>query len=126
MKKLLLVVPCLAIAMLVAACASFEAETPAQRVFAAQADFNGPLAIVVAYESQPRCLEGQNALDGCSDLAVVAALRSAYLDAKAALSAAQTAVRTPGIAESRVNLAVAAARAAVEAFVAIVNNHKLE
>ncbi|WP_316978034.1 hypothetical protein [Shumkonia mesophila] len=116
----------LAVGLLLGACASMQAETPAQRVFAAQADFNAPLAVAVAYESQPRCLEGQSQLAGCSDPAVVDILRSAYRDAAAALAAAQTAVRTPGIAESKVALAVAAARAAVDVFVAVVNNHGLE
>jgi hypothetical protein len=116
----------LAVGLLAAACASRIAETPAQRVFAAQADFNGALAVAVAYESQPRCLEGQSRVSACSDPAVVTVIRLAYLDAAAALGAAQTAVRTPGAGESNVAMAVAAARAAIDVFIAVVNNHGLE
>lgn len=113
------------LAVLLTACASLVAETPAQRVYAAQADFNAPLAAAVAYESQPRCLAGQSRLAACSDPAVVAILRQAYRDAAAALKAAQDMVRTPGVTESKTAAAIAAARAAVDVFVAVVNNHHL-
>ena len=38
-----------------AACASLEAQTPAQRVFALKSDYRAVLALAVAYESLPRC-----------------------------------------------------------------------
>jgi len=111
--------------LLLVGCASMVAETPTQRVFAVQADFNAPLAVAVAYESQPRCKEGQGSLDGCSETKVVDILRSAAKDVDNALKSAQTVVRTPGVAESKINLAIAIAKAAVDDFIKICQNHNL-
>lgn len=95
-------------AFAIAACgtASEQAKTPAQRVFAAQADYNALLAAAVAYESQPRCAEGQSRLARCSDPKVVEKIREADNLAFTAITAARNAVRTPGSSASDVSLAV--------------------
>lgn len=124
MKKLL-ISGAICVALL-GACASLTAKTPAQRVYALQADFNAPLAVAVAYESQPRCAENQSQLSGCSDAKVVAILRKGYLDAAAALKAAQDTVRTPGVEDSKITLAIAAATNAITAFKTIVETHNLK
>ena len=120
-KKLLL--PILTIVLV--GCASFEAKTPTQRVFAVQADFTGVLAAAVAYESQPRCVAGQTFINGCSDQKIVDILRAAYKDAFAAIKAAQDVARTPGVSDSKITLAIATATAAVNAFTKICQEHNL-
>lgn len=111
MKRLLLVV---AFALL-AACgtASEQAKSPAQRVFAVQADYNALLAAAVAYESQPRCTAGQSRIDRCSDPKVVTVMREADDKAFLAIKAAQDTVRTPGATDNTINLAISGASQAI-------------
>ena len=98
------------------ACAVFQADTPAQKVFAIQADYNAVLAAAVAYESQPRCAEGIGSDEqACSETSVVDALRRADDNAWIALRAAQEVVRTPGASDSTLSLAVTSATTAVGA-----------
>ena len=123
MKKLIVLA---ALAALLAGCASLIAETPAQRVYAIQADYNGPLAAAVAYESQPRCEDGQSQLDGCSDTKVVDLLRKADNDVNAAVRAAQKTVRTPEVNDSTVKLAITTLRQAIAAFEVILANHDID
>lgn len=92
-------------------CASREAETPTQRVFALQADYNALLALAVAYESQPRCGPGERL--GCSDADVVAEIRRADNHAFDAIRTAQNLVRSPNARDSPVQLALAGAIEAV-------------
>ena len=112
-------------AVFLASCASLIAESPAQRVYAAQADFNGLLTAAVAYESQPRCTEGQSQLDGCSDPDAVEALRLGYRDVQAALQAAQKTVRDPAANEDNIELALIGAAHAIQAFRVILTNHQI-
>lgn len=104
----------LAALLMLGACASPVAETPAQRVYALQADYNAALAAAVAYESQPRCEQGETSLDACSEADVVAALRRADNHAFDALQAAQAAVRESAGAGA-VETALIAAREGVAA-----------
>jgi len=98
------------------ACAIFQADTPAQKVFAIQSDYNAVLAAAVAYESQPRCEEGIGSDEqACSETSVVDALRRTDDNAWIALRAAQEVVRTPGASDSALSLAVTSATKAVGA-----------
>lgn len=102
---------CILLVLAITACASLEAETPAQRVFAAQADYNGLLALAVAYESQPRC--GAEATLACSSVKIVDRIRKADNEAHATLRGAQDVVRTPGVSDSTAKLALAVAVKAI-------------
>lgn len=95
-------------------CASRQAETPAQRVFALQADYNAMLAVAVAYESQPRC--GPVVAPPCSKAAVVDQLRRADDHAFDALQSAQRVIRSNDARESPLQVAMAAAVEAVGLF----------
>ncbi len=94
-----------------AACASLEAETPAQRVFALKSDYRAALAVAVAYESLPRCPIVTTSF--CSEPGVVSLLRQADRRAELALNGAEQVVRSPAASESAVALALEAARSAV-------------
>ncbi len=94
-----------------AACASPEAETPAQRVFALKSEYRAVLALAVAYESLPRCPLVTTPV--CSEPAVVALLRQADGRAEIALDGAEQVVRSPAASEGAGVLALEAAGAAV-------------
>ena len=113
----------LPVLILVVSCASMAAKTPAQRVFAAQSDYNALLSVAVAYESQPRCQEKVTL--ACSDPGVVAVVRKADTDAYTALKVAQDTVRTPGATDSTVNLVLTAAANAVANMRTVMVNHGL-
>lgn len=109
--------------LLLAACASMEAKSPAQRVYAIQADYNALLSAAVAYESQPRCVEGQSRVNPCSDPKAVAEIRKGDDAAAAALKAAQDTVRTPGATANAVSLALTGASNAVAALRSILTTY---
>lgn len=92
-------------------------ESPQQAVFQAKVGYAVALSAAVAYNNLPRCGEPP-----CSDPAIVAQLRRADNTAIAALDASEAAVRTPGFGESLVTSAVAAAKAALAAFVSITSS----
>ena len=94
-----------------AACASLEAETPAQRVFALKAEYRAVLALAVDYESLPRCPVADTPV--CSEPAVVERLRGADRRAELALDGAEQVVRSPAASQGAVALAMEAAGAAV-------------
>jgi len=111
MRKLLF----LGAAMFLAACASaIPGQTPVDRVFAAQADYNVVLAAAVAYTDLPRC-EKPAAPAACSKAAVVAEIRKADVAVNAALKAAQGIVRTPGVTEGTASPYIAAVLHAIGA-----------
>ena len=113
--------PFVLLMILLAGCATRVGETPAQVVYGLQGDYNAALAIASAYESQPRCLEGQDLTEAvCSDPDAVEAIRSADNKAYAALVGAQEVVRTPGATDSAVSLAIASARAALDFFETVI------
>ncbi|MCG8597249.1 MAG: hypothetical protein MI785_23155 [Kiloniellales bacterium] len=107
-----LLAPCLLAAL--AACASLEAETPAQRVFALKAEYRAVLALAVGYESLPRCPVAPTPV--CSEPAVVDLLRRADGRAEIALDGAEQVVRSPAASEGAAALALEAAGAAVAVF----------
>lgn len=124
MKRFLLAaLAALMLATPLAGCASRAAETPAQRVFAIQTEYNGALAVALAYESQPRCSETQP--QPCSDPAAVNEIRKADNDAWAALLAAQEYVRAGGHEGGALAAALAAARSALGVLTAVLANHGL-
>lgn len=90
----------------------------AQRtVYAINAAYIGVLQIAVAYEKKPRCSATVTTI--CSNPAIVDQLRKANATAKAALEAAETAVRTPSLGDSAIAQAMQAAQIALAAFSAL-------
>ncbi len=106
MKRITLFI---AVIALLAGCAT--AETPQQRVFQIQSNYNTGLAVAVAYKNLPEC--GPNVSPVCKKEAVVKDLQDADEVAYPALEAAQKAVRTGTLDVA--NAAVIAANAAVAA-----------
>ncbi len=111
----------LGILLFVAACASQIAETPAQRVFALQADFNAILSTAVVYTTLERCAADE--IQPCSNQEVVDQIRRAAQHARDALRAAQNTVRA-NEAEG-IGLALTAAREAVAALSTILGREGL-
>lgn len=106
--------------LFLAACfASFSATTPAQKVYALQSDYNGLLAAVVKYESQPRC--SVVVVRSCSKPAVVATIRKADNVAYAALRTAQNIVRAPSPDEGALAKALRVARSGISGLRAIMS-----
>lgn len=112
MKRLI----ALTIALLITAC-STAPQTPAQAVFAADSTYLVALQAAVAYKKLPPC-EQPAAPTLCSSAAVVAKLQQADDTAYAALSEAQTLVRSTAPAD-KVAAAVQIATEAVKVFAAI-------
>ena len=79
-------------AALAASCASLDAETPAQWLFAAQAEFNIHQRVAIAYLSQPEC--GTAAVLGCARPDVKATLKSMAVRVRTSLAAARAALGT--------------------------------
>lgn len=118
----LLVVPLL---LLAPGCNTAEnvAKTPAQRVFAVQADYNAALNLALAYESLPRCSAAITS--GCSQPAVVTELRRADNVAYSAIKAAQDTVRTPGASNSTIELVMTGAANAVGVFRTVLRTYNI-
>ncbi len=111
--------PLFFVAFVVAACASLEAETPQQRVFAAKTDYKVALQLAVQYNELPRCESGTAAI-ACSHTSVVEVVRKANDTARVALDEAERIVRDPATTDSALNLAVESATSAVRVFTAVV------
>ena len=79
-------------ALVLASCATLDAETPAQRLFAAQAEFNIQSRVVIVYLSRPEC--GGAVTIVCAKPDVKAALKSMATRVKAALELAKTSLET--------------------------------
>lgn len=92
--------------------ASEIAETPAQRVFALKSDYQAILILAVKYESLPRCPDVDTLV--CSEPAVVDIIRSADNRATLALDGAEEVVRSEAASEQTVNLAIEAAKKALD------------
>ena len=103
-------------------CATFRADTPSQRLFGIQADYNGALAVAVAYESQPRCAPVP--VQPCSDTTTVIKMRAADDVAWSLLRNAQAIARNPDSAATTVSAAIDAALTAVSAFKTITGGVK--
>jgi hypothetical protein len=93
-----------------------SSQTPAQTVYEAKSGYAVTLTAAVAYKRLPSC---DTAPQPCSSKAVVAQLQRADDVASAALNAAETAARTPGLGDSAVNASAIAAKAALDAFSSI-------
>ncbi len=108
------------VAMLAYLCAGCTLpQTPAQSVLAATATYNGAGKVALTYMALPRCTDGGPKV--CSSPAVVDAIKTADNAAYATLKSAEAVVRTPGFGDDAITSAVAAARGAVDAFVAVTN-----
>lgn len=83
--------------------------SPETTVFQAKLGYSAALGIAVRYNALPRCAPAAPVV--CSDQSVVLQLRKADAVAGAALDAAESTVRMPGVNSS---LALAAAKSAVE------------
>ena len=100
-----------ALLFLAACTATKTAETPAQKLFALQGEFNIALRAATAYTSKPAC--SATVLVGCHKPEVKAKIVSSAERANSALKTAKSALQTAA-AEGR----VAAARQALSALVA--------
>lgn len=110
--------------LMLAGCASWQAETPAQRAYAAQSDYNAALAVALIYESLPRCPEGVTSLlAACSEAPVVEEIRKADNDAFNALERAKGIALSPS--KDGFDLALQAANAAIGLFNDVLANHNL-
>lgn len=114
MKRVLLVLA-LAASVMGASCTSAP-KTPQQAVYAAKSSYEVALTAAVAYAELPSC---EKTTPPCSDPKIVAQLKKAQPVARQALDAAESAVRTPGFGDDVVTSSVAAAQAALTAFVSI-------
>lgn len=113
MKRIIIV----ALAAFLAACTT--PSTPAQAIYAAHGGYATALAVAVAYKNLPDCaLPSAPVL--CKKMAVLDVVQKADDVAYATLTGAQATIRTPGVEDSRIKLAVAAATNAVAAFQSIV------
>ena len=101
------------VGFVLASCALPRAETPAQRLFALQADYVTVLTVAAEYESLPRC---SAAPPPCSTGAIVEKIRGADDIAFAAISVAKKALGEGDAVER----SLAAASAAVAALSALI------
>ena len=95
-------------------CASLIAETPAQRVFAAKQDYKVLLTVAVEYVELPRCHETERKI--CSDADAVARIRKVDGYVEVAMDEAEDIVRTPGLTDDALALAIRSAESAIEVF----------
>jgi len=91
--------------------------TPQQGVYSAKTQYAAALTIAVSYKRLPVC--SATVKLPCSDPKIVAQLQKADNVAAASLDAAENAVRTPGFGKDVAQSALAAANAALAAFVSI-------
>jgi len=97
-------------------------QVAAQRtVYAAEGDYKLALIAASAYVKLPLCTASK---PPCASLALVQQIQKAQPVARAALDAAESAVRTPGFGGDIMNSAVTAGTAALQAFVSITNTLK--
>lgn len=93
-------------------------QDPAKAVFALKSAYAGILTLAVAYNKRPRCGTA-NAGPICSDVNIVASLRSADNVAFAAIQSAEDGVRSLGANTTAIKALVTAAQASVDAFKAV-------
>lgn len=115
MKRFLAIVLLLAVG---ACAATTSMPSSASQVYAAKNAYEAALIVAVHYNALPRC-GAPTSPPLCSDASAVAAIRKANVAAQAALDAAETTVRTPGITSSVAAAAVTAATNAVTALQSI-------
>lgn len=105
------------IAALLCACA-VTPKTPAQAIYEVESGYAAALVIAVQYKGLAPCGEPASPVL-CANPPIVEALQKADDTAYAALSEAQTLVRTPGIGSDKIQTAVAAAQSALRVLTAI-------
>lgn len=93
--------------------------SPAQILFQAKSDYAGALTAAVAYKRLPPCSAAGRVI--CSDPTMVAQLQKADTVAATALDAAESVMRAPGFGVNVLDSAVAAATAALQAFLTVVS-----
>ena len=98
------------ILLFLAGCAVRGAETPAQRLYAAQAEFNTYLHVAASYVQQPECSAAVQV--ACAEPRIKEHIKSLAREAKSLLDAARSA-----LAGSRESPAIEAASAAVRSLV---------
>jgi hypothetical protein len=103
----------LLLAAMLSACATFTAETPQQKVFAAHQVYDTALSVAVTYKRLPPCGTG---VAICADKAVVATIQKADNVAYEALKTAQGVVRAQASTETALQTAVRWAQEAIGAF----------
>lgn len=96
--------------------------SPQAKVFAIKTGYEAPLTLAVAYNKRPPCRQPTSPVL-CRDPAVVAQLRRADDTALSALNAAENIVRTKGVSDNAINLAIATAENATKAVAAILENY---
>ncbi len=79
-------------ALALASCASLDARTPAQKLFAVQSEFNIHQRVVIVYLSQPEC--GGSVVIGCAKADAKATLKSMAARIKTALAVAKASLET--------------------------------
>lgn len=82
------------LALVLSACTSIEAETPQQRLYAVQGEFNIALKAAAAYTSQPACTAA--VVIGCHKPGVKAGILAGAEEAKGAIDAAKAGVSAVG------------------------------
>lgn len=82
---------CAAVLAALAGCAAYEAQTPAQRLYAVQSGYAAAVNEAAAYEARPRCTADGVDPAWCSDPQTVAALRRSDTAMYATLQAAKQA-----------------------------------
>lgn len=108
---------CIGILAVLAACVS--PQSPAQAVFQLEGNYAAALSVENNYNRLPSCKSPTKPLV-CQDTEVAKTVRKVDDIAWAAISKAQSAVRTPGFGKDGITTAVAAATNAVGAFSNIV------
>ena len=97
-------------------CASLIAETPAQRVFAAKQDYKALLTVANEYADLPRCDDPLTTVVLCSDFDVIERMQKVDRYVEVTLDEAEDIVRTPGLTDDALSLAIRSAESAVEVF----------
>lgn len=93
-------------------------QSPQKIVFSAKEGYAIALVGAVEYKKLPACTTPPTTVI-CHDPAILAQLQKADDVTAVALDSAESAVRTPGIGDSAINFAVAAGKAALDAFTSI-------
>lgn len=107
----------IAFASLLVACAGAP-QTPAQAVYQVESDYAAALTIAVKYKALPVCNDAAPQVL-CSKPSIVATLQRADDAAYAALSEAQTLVRTPGIGADKLQTAISIAASALRVMTSV-------
>lgn len=106
------------------ACTPQQAQKPDVVVYGVKGGYEASLVTMTAYAKLPRCAPAAPPL--CSQQAVVDQLERARVTARAAIDAAEGAVRTPGFGTDATTTALAAAEGAQKALAAITTPLKVK